>query len=296
MENISKNNQPTVISQQISSRTHTITFDDGISLLLICGDRYDLLCDTHLGPESMDYVNEYRSLHQDHTDLVIFNSHSDWDHIWGNCAFPDAIIIAHESCRERMQERGSFDLSRNLDKTRGKVTLRLPNLTFETRMSFENEDIMFIHAPGHTVDSSLCFDRRDQVLYVGDLIEDPIPYLDFEDLDTYIETLAFIRDFPAKTLLSAHSGIVNRDLIDSNIRYIRNVQAGIPINSFEFGEYNGVHRCNCNTLLMFRYEHLVRKKLKDKFDFSSFWSIVSDLSEINYGDLKRKLEIYLSEL
>ena len=280
--------------EHISSRNRMLTFDDGISIHLILGKRFAFLCDTHLGPESMDYVKEYLKNEQKRLELVIFNSHSDWDHIWGNCAFPDSIVIGHTTCRKRIWERGQFDLNRLTSLTRGKVILRMPDLTFESRICFEDEEVEFFYAPGHTIDSSVCFDRKEKVLYIGDLVEDPIPYLDYEKLDIYLETLEMLYEFPSKLTISAHSGIIARDLIRSNIIYIRSVMDFMPLNTEIPGSYLSVHLININTLLMFNYEKVVRGILKDRFDFASFWSIVPDLESVKPVELQVIMDNYLS--
>lgn len=281
---------------EISNRTRILTFDDDISILLMTGSHHTFLCDTHLGPESMSRVKELLTTINHPHDLIIFNSHSDWDHIWGNCAFPHSLIIGHTTCRDRMKERGAFDLSNLLSKTRGHVELKFPNLTFGSRLCFEDDEIEFFHAPGHTIDSSVFYDRIEKILYVGDLVEDPIPYIDYDRTDIYIETLEMLLTYPVKIMVSAHSGIITPDLIRRNISYLQSVREGIPVDTSSFGPYCTVHQLNLNTLLMFRYEILVRQIQKDTFDFPSFWSISSDISTLKTENLEKLLTAYLSGL
>ncbi len=232
--------------EQIAERGRILTFDDSISLYLITSARSNLLCDTHLGPLSMNEVCEILSNGPERRRLLIFNSHSDWDHIWGNSVFRDQLIISHESCRHRMMERGVFDLIQNATKKRGDVVLTPPNLTFSDRLTLEDEGIVFSHSPGHTIDSSVCYDTVDMVLYLGDLVEDPIPYLDAYDLDQYIGTLTSLLEHPARILVSAHSGLVTRDLIRENIAYIRAFRDEVSMDPALFGSYGPVHRWNLN--------------------------------------------------
>jgi glyoxylase-like metal-dependent hydrolase (beta-lactamase superfamily II) len=276
--------------KDISARTRILTFDDGLSIVLILGERFIFLCDTHLGPESMDIVKEYLKNKQVSKKLIVFNSHSDWDHIWGNCAFSDALIMSHISCRKRIIERGLFDLNRLSSLTRGEVTISLPVMTFEDRVCFNDEEVEFIHAPGHTIDSSICFDRKDGVLYIGDLVEDPIPYLDYEELDIYIKTLEMLIDFPSDIMVSGHSGVITRDIIRSNIRYIRMVRDGLPVDTEMLGSYESVHQININTLLMFKYEKIAKEILSDRFNFNFFWSVVPDLAIVSTDELNKIMQ------
>jgi len=209
--------------EKISKRGTLFTFQEGDSLfsqdtcvyIIDTGDKL-FLCDTHVGPKSMAVVKDYINAEGlGNKEVIVFNSHGDWDHIWGNCAFPDSTIIAHDSYGEKDLERfkGKYN--------DGSFGLKLPNLTFDSRLSFEDYGIEFIYAPGHTVDSAICYDKKDSVLFVGDLIEDPEPYLQYENLEVYIKSLEYIKSIKADVVICGHSGIVDEDLINENISYIK---------------------------------------------------------------------------
>jgi cyclase len=282
--------------EQITDRGRLLTFEDDISLYLITGTHVHLLCDTHLGSDSMDQVRKILSTDPIKRDLIIFNSHSDWDHIWGNGVFAEHIIIGHELCRKRMYERGVFDLTQNVAEQRGNVVITLPNLTFSDRLTFEDEEISFSHAPGHTVDSSVCYDIHDQVLYLGDLVEDPIPYLDAYDLDQYITTLTMLLDHPARILVSAHSGLVTRDLVRENIKYIQAIRDGTLIDEGRLGSYQKVHNWNLNM----RIVHQEARKIppshtkKGESILVDLLQQAGDLHEQDPENLKYLLMVYVN--
>ena len=48
--------------------------------------------------------------------LVVFNTHADYDHIWGNQAFGGSTIVAHESALRRIRRRARRD-SRSTGRT-----------------------------------------------------------------------------------------------------------------------------------------------------------------------------------
>ena len=286
----------TILSSiRVSDRTWILTFDDDISVMIIIGTRYTVLCDTHLGPESIREIQNFLASIEHPDILFIFNSHSDWDHIWGNCACPDSIIAAHTTCRERMKERGAYDLSRQKAQTRGTVQILLPNLTFDSRLYLEDDEIEFRYAPGHTIDSSVCYDQRGNILYVGDLVEDPIPYIDYDRIDVYIKTLESLVSSSVQVFISAHSGIITRDLIRSNIAYLNTVLTGREVDTSSFGSYKAVHQANLNTLLIFRYEALAREILRDAFSFETFWSGIPDPEGSDQKSLENFLNQYLLE-
>lgn len=283
-----------MVIQEIGTRGVIFTYEDDISVYLIKGDHSYILCDTHLGPLSMDIIKDYISTtHLPEKEILIFNSHSDWDHIWGNCAFPDAKIIAHEKARTRMFEIGKYELQRLAKFHNGEIELKLPSLTFSDKLALPDEGIEFIYAPGHTIDSSLCFDQKDSVLFVGDLVESPIPYLDYYYLDVFIKTLEFIKGFPSMIKLSAHSGIISDKLIERNISYIKGILHGESISSEMIGSSVEVHQYNLNNRLLLQYEPLIRDKLGKKFDYASYKSNFMNLGKVSTEDFKVEIENYI---
>lgn len=215
--------------ERIGSRGVFFTFEKGdspfeydTSVYLINTGKRLFLCDTHTGPKSMETVKKYiKDNGWSDKELIIFNSHADWDHIWGNCAFGDAAIVSHVKARERIEKEGIHDLEKMSRFHNGIIELKLPNLTFDSTLAYVEDGIEFMYAPGHTADSSICFDRKDSVVFVGDLIEAPLPYISCSNLQEYMHSLGIIENCSAKTILSAHSGTVNEELLRGNTDYIK---------------------------------------------------------------------------
>lgn len=277
----------------------------GDSVYLIEGKNTVYLCDTHLGAKSMEPVAAYL---QDQNiagkDLVVFLSHSHWDHIWGAAAFPDATIVAHNLCRERIAQQGPLELMRNNQYQNGKVRLILPRLTFDSCLAYNDDDIEFIYAPGHTVDSAVCYDRRDKVLYVGDLVEKPHPAVCWHDLETYLDTMELISGLQAATIVSSHSGVVDASDIAENCNYIREFQA--KVSGASDAEGDSMPR---KLYLLLLYEDAIAQTKGSNFDYAAFhqefWQsldmdyllpVSALLREISCDDLKTALESYLVQL
>ena len=198
---------------------------------------------------------------------MIFNSHSDYDHVWGNGAFEGCEIVAHELARRRMEERWDYDFE-NLERFRdGDVLKRLPSITFSDRLVFEDDEIEFRYMPGHTLCSSVCIDRRDSVIFVGDLVEDPLPLTLWRDLVTFTESLKTILKMSYRTVISGHSGIVGDNLVRRNLEYLKALFLGEEIDVEEGEE---THSFNTKYLEFLHYEDMARKILGDRFDFVQF--------------------------
>lgn len=215
--------------ERIGSRGVFFTFGEGdapfeysTSVYLINAGKRLFLCDTHTGPKSMETVKKYITDNGwGDKELIIFNSHADWDHIWGNCAFEASTIVSHIKTKKRIEEEGAYDLEKMSRFHNGTIELKLPNLTFDSALSYEEDEVEFIYAPGHTEDSSICYDRKDSVLFVGDMIEAPHPLVSFHDLQSYLHSLEKIKNYSAEIILSAHSGIVSQELLKGNTDYIK---------------------------------------------------------------------------
>lgn len=296
-------------TKNIGSRGVIFTLGDAnddlgeIAIYLIKGENRVYLCDTHLGPKSMEVVKEYlRENNLGEKQLVVFLTHSDWDHIWGACAFPDALIIGHDLCRKGILDRGKVELQRYADHQSGEIVLIPPQLTFSEQLRFLDDEVEFYYAPGHTADSAVCYDRKDAVLFVGDLVEDPKPMIGYHDLETYIDTLESLAAHPAKTIISSHSGIVNRKTISENIKYIRMFASKATADLPDKEKNDPASKL----YIMLLYEDAIQQTLGDAFDYQSFqrelWGSLDlnyldttskRLKSISYDELKSALESYL---
>lgn len=270
-------------------------FDFPTSVYMINSDRRLFLCDTHLGPKSMDVVKKYISDNKwDNKELIIFNTHMDADHIWGNCAFENVAVIASKKAEERLGERGEFDIERLTRFHNGKVELRFPDITFDGRLAFVEDGIEFAYAPGHTVDSSICIDKKDSVVFAGDLLEYPMPAVNHHDVEGFLRSLKLIEDYEAQTIISSHSGIINKALLQDSISYIGGLLrngAAMPVGQRDEEWLDG-HRYNTKNLMYLRHEEKIREKLGSRFDYASFkrdfWCFVDP----EYNDMGREFEYF----
>jgi glyoxylase-like metal-dependent hydrolase (beta-lactamase superfamily II) len=174
---------------------------------------------------------------------VVFYSHYHWDHIWGTCVFESASIIAHTSCRELIKKHGEKELAGHEEYMSGEVTLVLPALTFSERLIFWDDDVMFFHSPGHTPDSATCFDTRDRIVFAGDNVESPIPYLFSQDLTAYVVTLEHYLDMEYDILIPGHGSLPQKSLIAENLAYIRAIMIH-DAKQYEQEPYRAIHNIN----------------------------------------------------
>ncbi len=213
----------------VGKRGHVFSFTNPYfhNSYLVFGSEQVLICDTSCGPEPMKHVKRFIETHTSKDQqVIIFNSHHHYDHVWGNSVFAKESIYAHKSCYEALEKTGERDLIEFAAHKRGEVRLVLPNMTFDDIVLLDDGNIELFHSPGHTFDSSSCIDHVDRVLFVGDNVESPIPYVFDADLDQYIATLVEYQSIDWDYLVTGHDPVqTDRTLLENNIEYLSRLRS-----------------------------------------------------------------------
>ncbi len=289
-------------AKQISKRGWLFEFDRTNSkfdvltcVYVIIGNRKAFVVDTHCGPDSMDCVLKFLGENCPDHEVIVINSHYDWDHVWGNCAFESKLIIAHEKCYEKLssdfiwdnmiQNSGSFQC--------GSVKKVLPNMVFSNVLHFPGEGVKLITTPGHTDCSISVWDQNDKVLFVGDNLEDPLPCLQWWELDKYLQTLDLYKSMEFDVLLASHNSVIKEELIQSNADYISKVANKIPLK-FDNPSSQYMHDFNCRLSMASFYEEQ-GKRSKD-FLLEKFWQLFEDNLESPFHDFERVMKNYTDEI
>ncbi|MHA2078487.1 MAG: MBL fold metallo-hydrolase [Candidatus Thorarchaeota archaeon] len=213
--------------EKIGSRGLLFSFKDPYltNVYVIIGKKQIFVLDTSLGSEPMQFVRQ--TLEEEdlgEKTVVVFNSHGDYDHYWGNGVFDNALIIGHMYCRTRIIEESDSALRKYIDHRRGEVIIRAPSLVFFKRLEFPEEDVTFFYTPGHTIDSASCYDEVDKIVFVGDNVESPLPYVYNTNLAQFSETLKSYRDMDWNVMIASHDPpLHDRILLEKNIEYISNL-------------------------------------------------------------------------
>ncbi|MEJ2249702.1 MAG: MBL fold metallo-hydrolase [Candidatus Lokiarchaeota archaeon] len=234
-------------SKKVGERGFIFTFEDPYktNVYIIDTEKYLFICDTFLGNRPMEEImnflrNEIGIKTRFH---LVFNSHYDYDHVWGNGYFKDknSLIFSHQLCRKNLLEMGDESLEKYKSHKRGRVELTLPNLTFTKNLIFNEENLEFSYTPGHTNDSSSCYDAIDKSLFVGDNIEFPFPYIRTLELDKFIETLSKYLDYDVQYLITGHTNLIEGEetakIIKDQLNYVKNFNQNIvDLNNFNLPE------------------------------------------------------------
>ena len=284
---------------KVGSRGYFFSFDDPYftTLYVINGKNRIFICDTFLGPVPMREVLKFLEKEGvKDKEIVVFNTHYDYDHIWGNQLFENSVILAHELCVKELKETGEDDLKQFEAHKKGDVKLVLPNTDFKEKLVFSDDGVEFYHTPGHTADSSSCYDSVDKVLIVGDNLESPFPYIRILNVKEYANSLREYLSRDAEIIVSGHDEIMNSDrLLRENLEYLENF-ASKKIDRKNFTKkHRGIHFSNVKTV-----GELLKKEGKKAEALEYYREAAEILTEAEHvpqiDELKKSIDDIIEEL
>lgn len=212
--------------RHIKSRGIIFTFYDldmPTNVSVIVSERTYYIIDSYLGPDIMRGIDKYLIDNYGEKEYILINTHSDWDHIWGNCYFNNSPIIGHILCHEDIVTSGIEYLNSNSEYIRGNVSIRPPNIVFDSKIFYIEDSIEIVYTPGHSKDSISVIDRKDGVLYGGDNIERPIPYIQWNNIKSYMDTLEFYMKLDIDKVIGGHTLIEDKGIIVDNLDYLKSI-------------------------------------------------------------------------
>ena len=199
----------------------------------IVTERYIVLLDTLLCPEDMAIVMQSMQDELVGRQILVVNSHADWDHSWGNAYFTGehaAPIIAQDYCRVRMLSdeahtelvdyQSRFPVFHN-------VALIPPTITFSDRFTIHGGDltIELIPAPGHHPDHIAAWIPELRLLLAFDAAEKPLPFMeDALSVQPMFATLQRFLALKPQRVLCSHGKTTSPALVSDNLAYLHEVE------------------------------------------------------------------------
>lgn len=191
---------------------------------IVLGEAVSAVVDTLIRPEDMTPVRDFLERHG--RPVFVVNTHADWDHTWGNAAFPDTPIIAHRLCRAAMLIEGRRTLAEKQAEEPERyrsVTIVPPTVTFAEFLDIDlgGMTLSIHHLPGHTADESVVHLPETGVLLAGDAAEWPIPTTEEGPLRSWAEALRgwAARD-DVRIVVPAHGPVSDAQLLRDNAAYL----------------------------------------------------------------------------
>jgi glyoxylase-like metal-dependent hydrolase (beta-lactamase superfamily II) len=171
--------------------------------------------------------------------LLVVNSHADWDHAWGNHVFATpggllpAPIIAQRNCAARLQ---SPAMKARLKSMRAEqpgrfedVRLTPPNFLFDQKFSINGGDLTLelFATPGHKSDHIAVYIPEIRTLLAGDAAEQPFPFVESAaTVPLMRKSLAEMAALEAQTAFYCHAPVNSgATLLNENIAYFDKIEA-----------------------------------------------------------------------
>ncbi len=195
--------------------------------------RFIVLCDTSLCPQDSAALLQTFADQAKNQQVIVINSHADWDHVWGNGTFanmPVIPIIAHDNALARWQSDEMLTLFVDYRKRFPlfhDVVLTQPQLTFNDTLTLYGGDLTLelFHAPGHQPDHIAIWIAQLQLLLAFDAVEYPFPTVEnARSVPVMLATLRHLLALAPQTVLCSHGGTISPSLVQDNLDYMNTIE------------------------------------------------------------------------
>lgn len=223
---------------------------------VIAGPQWAVVVDTLALPDETLGMREFIEHELSVPVRYVINTHYHADHAWGNCFFPGATIIAHERCRELLDERGrpSLEAAQKQNVSLRQVKIVLPQMTFtsgDVNLRVGKKNLTIMPSAGHSEDGIAVLVEEDRVLFAGDSFM-PLPYIVDGDADEIAASIKKIGRMGLENIVQGHGDIILRGEIEAavreNLAYISNIKrvarsAGRRKPTEELADNAGIEAC-----------------------------------------------------
>ena len=185
----------------------------------IIGDSWVLIIDSLRVPSfARDLIQDVRTVTSKPVQYIV-DTHSHWDHTWGNEVFPEATIIGHENCYAEMvdvegakQWRDKVIAAKDPWSEEARhVNITPPNLTFETsmRLFFGGREIVLRYlGRAHTGGDIVIELPKEKLVFTGDVAQDGgVPYFGDSYPGEWPDTDSRLVELPVDRFVSGHGPI-----------------------------------------------------------------------------------------
>lgn len=209
-----------------------------VDTFIVVAERYVVLVDTLINTRTAAALLEIAREYLDGRQLLVVNSHADWDHAWGNHVFdgPDAHypapIIASRRCAGRL--RGA-EAAQKLAQMRANqpgrfedVRLTPPTVLFDQRLAIDCGDLTLelFATPGHRSDHISVYIPEIGTLLPGDAAELPFPFVESAaTLPAMRDSLARMAALDPASALYCHAPVTSGPaVLQRNIAYFDTIE------------------------------------------------------------------------
>lgn len=174
---------------------------------------------------------------------TLVNTHSHFDHTFGNYLFSDeAMIVGHRRCREDVL-RDAPDLLNRAPQMFpgvewGEFRPAAPNVVFDDAMTLYAGDLelqLIYVSPAHTMTDAVVWIPERKVLIAGDIVfNQGTPFSLMGSVAGWRSALVRLKELPIETIIPGHGPVADASVLDEVDAYLEFVQASAN-TGFEAG-------------------------------------------------------------
>jgi glyoxylase-like metal-dependent hydrolase (beta-lactamase superfamily II) len=209
-----------------------------VDTFIVAAQRYVVLIDTLINTHTASALLEIAREHLDGRQLLVVNSHADWDHTWGNHVFDGpgaqypAPIIASRRCAERLRgPEAANKLAQMRANQPGRfddVRLTAPTVLFDQRLAIDCGDLTLelFATPGHRSDHIAVYIPQIRTLLPGDAAELPFPFVESAaSLPAMRDSLARMAALEPASVLYCHAPLSSGPaVLQRNMAYFDTIE------------------------------------------------------------------------
>jgi glyoxylase-like metal-dependent hydrolase (beta-lactamase superfamily II) len=200
---------------------------------VVVTQRFVAVLDTLLCPEDMQVVMQDVQSMLPGRQLLVINSHADWDHCWGNGYFSGTRAVpviaqdyglTRQYSEEALTELHAYQQHYPLFKN---VVLIAPTITFAQRLTLHGGDlsIELFAAPGHQRDHIAAWMPELRLLLAFDAVEMPVPMLEnAESVPLMQQTLERFLALHPQRVLCSHGKTTDIEQVERNLEYLHEIE------------------------------------------------------------------------
>jgi hydroxyacylglutathione hydrolase len=181
-----------------------------------------LVVDPGYLPNEINEIRQFVEAVKQGRQIVLFFTHSDFDHIIGNGAFPNAKKIASRQFvnsslkNKQLKDIFSFDDDLYIDR---EYKLEYPIINFiidadGQELQIRDTKITFFQAFGHTNDGLFAVIENDNLIIAGDYLSDlefPFVYHSYREYEKTLESFKRVTQKKSNWILVPGHGSVTKD-------------------------------------------------------------------------------------
>lgn len=205
---------------------------DLVDTFIVVTERVVVVVDTMINGKTAVTLLNHAQAHLSNRQLLVINTHADYDHAWGNHIFP-APIISSSLCAEILRHPKTQEYLEKMQKEEpdifNDVIITPPTITFNNTLTINGGDLTLelLPTPGHTPDHISIYIPEIDTLLAADAAEIPFPFARTSaGLRSMRHSLAKLAKIDAQTVLYCHAPVtIGTQLLHDNIAYFSKVEA-----------------------------------------------------------------------